>query len=159
MTVDNAGWRWESLICSCASARPASRAALWTNPRDSRHSSRRNLSWEMAAKGGDGDPGPVQSKDPEGDPRLSVDLLMGQLGLSIGAADTATRRLSVNDHECSGSASCAFCTPIDQSSRSCPCRCCSALSTRREMWCLVRRTGSHRRRWFARTVFACGTRR
>jgi signal transduction histidine kinase/AraC-like DNA-binding protein len=44
----------------------------------------------MAAKGGDGDPGPVQSKDPEGDPRLSVDLLMGQLGLSI---EQLTRQL------------------------------------------------------------------
>ena len=44
----------------------------------------------MAAKGGDGDPGPVQSKDPEVDPRLSVDLLMGQLGLSI---EQLTRQL------------------------------------------------------------------
>jgi signal transduction histidine kinase len=37
----------------------------------------------MAAKDGDGDPGPAHSMDPEGDPRLSVELLMGQLGLSI----------------------------------------------------------------------------
>jgi signal transduction histidine kinase len=31
----------------------------------------------------DGDPGPAQSMDPIGDPRLSVELLMGDLGLSI----------------------------------------------------------------------------
>jgi len=37
----------------------------------------------MAAKDGDGDPGPEHSMDPGGDPRLSVELLMGQLGMSI----------------------------------------------------------------------------
>jgi two-component system, NarL family, sensor histidine kinase DevS len=35
----------------------------------------------MAAN--DGDPGPAQSMDPDRDPRLSVELLMGDLGLSI----------------------------------------------------------------------------
>jgi signal transduction histidine kinase len=44
----------------------------------------------MAAKDGDDDPGPAHSMDPEGDPRLSVELLMGQLGLSI---EELTRQL------------------------------------------------------------------
>jgi signal transduction histidine kinase len=42
----------------------------------------------MAAK--DGDPGPEHSMDPDGDPRLSVELLMGELGLSI---EQLTRQL------------------------------------------------------------------
>jgi hypothetical protein len=33
----------------------------------------------MAAKRGDSEPGPAFSMDPEGDQRLSVELLMGQL--------------------------------------------------------------------------------
>ena len=37
----------------------------------------------MVAKDGDGDPGPEHSMDPDADPRLSVELLMGELGLSI----------------------------------------------------------------------------
>jgi two-component system, NarL family, sensor histidine kinase DevS len=37
----------------------------------------------MAVKDGDGDPGPAHSMDPGGDSRLSVELLMGQLGVSI----------------------------------------------------------------------------
>jgi signal transduction histidine kinase len=44
----------------------------------------------MAAKDGDGDPGPEHSMDPDGDPRLSVELLMGELGLSI---EQLTRQL------------------------------------------------------------------
>jgi signal transduction histidine kinase len=44
----------------------------------------------MAAKDGDDDPGPAHSMDPEGDPRLSVELLMGQLGPSI---EELTRQL------------------------------------------------------------------
>jgi len=37
----------------------------------------------MAVKDGDGDPGPAHSMDPDGDSRLSVELLMGELGVSI----------------------------------------------------------------------------
>jgi hypothetical protein len=37
----------------------------------------------MAVKDGDSDLGPSRSMDPDGDSRLSVELLMGELGLSI----------------------------------------------------------------------------
>jgi signal transduction histidine kinase len=44
----------------------------------------------MVARRGDGDPGPADSMDPHGDPRLSVELLMSRLGLSI---EQLTRQL------------------------------------------------------------------
>jgi hypothetical protein len=44
----------------------------------------------MAAKGGDGDLGPADSMDSDGDPRLAVELLMSRLGLSI---EQLTRQL------------------------------------------------------------------
>jgi signal transduction histidine kinase len=44
----------------------------------------------MAAQSGDGDPGPADSMDSDGDPRLSVELLMSRLGLSI---EQLTRQL------------------------------------------------------------------
>jgi AraC-like DNA-binding protein len=44
----------------------------------------------MAAMDGDDDQEPAHSMDPEGDPRLSIELLMGELGLSI---EELTRQL------------------------------------------------------------------
>src|SRR5215213_1406223 len=47
----------------------------------------------MAAHGGKSEPGPALSRDPEEDPRLSVELLMGQLVDQASVILTAQQRL------------------------------------------------------------------
>ena len=49
--------------------------------------------WDMAAKSGDSEPGPAISTDPDGDQRLSVELLMSQLVEQASLILTAQERL------------------------------------------------------------------